>query len=379
MAQLEDEEEQYLATLHELEATQEDIASYQGLLKDLPEIYERKFNERLKPILDRQHHLIDEREQLLQQLHQSLPTPEGEPRELLPPAPPPPSELDDTNPPRHSGRGRPWWFLGLAVLGLTIGWHWHKQSFPGTPPTPPNNSAPPFQPQAPQQGASVSGEGVSASGAAPERAPATTLRGRVVERAVAEWTFFDRPTLQDGRLLRVGRKEGDSGQWQRVITYWREGLRNNSVHDDADVRSRDHPWSAAFIAYVMKAAGAGDQFPYAASHSGSIKEAIYNRQHSIQNVHLIGHRITDYAPRPGDLLCATRSWATGVVNYDNARRFDFFPSRCELVVRTASDQIVTIGGDLMDAVTLHIIKARNGKIAAESSQDWLVAIQTQID
>ena len=250
MAQREDEEEQYLATLHELEATQEDIASYQGLLKDLPEIYERKFNERLKPILDRQHHLIDEREQLLQQLHQSLPTPEGEPRKLLPPAPPTPSELGDANPPRHSGRGRPWWFLGLAVLGLTIGWHWHKQTVPGTPPTPRNNSAPPFQPQAPPQGASVSGEGVSASGAAPERAPATTLRGRVVERAVAEWTFFDRPTLQDGRLLRVGRKEGDSGQWQRVITYWREGLRNNSVHDDADVRSRDHPWSAAFIAYL---------------------------------------------------------------------------------------------------------------------------------
>ncbi|MEB3318176.1 MAG: DUF2272 domain-containing protein [Cyanobacteriota bacterium] len=379
MAQLEDEEEQYLATLHELEATQEDIASYQGLLKDLPEIYERKFNERLKPILDRQHQLIDKREQLLQQLHQSLPTPEAEPGTLLAPAPPPLATPAPPNPPRHPGRWRPWWFMGLAALGLTIGLQWHNQTRPGPPATPPKDSAAPLQPQTSRLGAPASGKEDSAMGVAPELAPATTLRDRVVERAVAEWTFFERPTLQAGKLLRVGRQEGDSGQWQRVITYWREGLQNNSVNDPADVRSRDHPWSAAFIAYVMKQAGAGDQFPYAASHSGSIKEAIYNRQHSMKKVHLIGHRVTDYSPQPGDLLCATRSWATGKVNYDNAIGFEFFPSRCELVIRTASGQIITIGGDLKDAVTLHIIKARNGKIAPESARDWLVAIQTQIN
>lgn len=371
MAQLEDEEEQYLATLHELEATQEDIASYQGLLKDLPEIYERKFNERLKPILDRQQHLIDEREQLLQQLHQTLPAAEGETRKLLSPAPDLPAAPDEAHEadPRHQpGWGRPWWLLGLAALGLAIGLQLNKQVTPGTP----TNAAPPaLEGQQPQNDASA--------GEPAPSAPSTTLRSRVVESAMAEWSFFDRPTLQNGKLLRIGRKEGDSGQWQRVLTYWREGLQNSSLQDRADATSRDHPWSAAFIAYVMNQAGAGDQFPYAASHSGSIKEAIYNRQHSIRNVKLIGHRVTDYAPRPGDLLCATRSWATGQVDYDNAGRFDFFPSRCELVINATIGQIVTIGGDLMDAVTRHNIKALNGKIAPEAGRDWLVVIQTQID
>jgi hypothetical protein len=370
MAQLEDEEDQYLATLHELEATQEDIASYQGLLKDLPEIYERKFNERLKPILDRQQHLIDEREQLLQQLHQSLPAAEGEPRKLLSPAPDPPSAPDGADSIRQPGHGRPWWLFGLAALGLAIGLQLNKRITPNSP-APADALPPAFERPHLQTGASVKEPAASA--------PSSTVRGRVVERALAEWRVFDRPILQDGELLRSGRKEGDPGQWQRVLTYWRQGLQNSSVQDRADVTSRDHPWSAAFIAYVMRQAGAGDQFPYAASHSGSIKEAIYNRKNSIKNVNLIGHRVTDYAPRPGDLLCATRSWATGQVNYDNAERFDFFPSRCELVVNTTDGQIVTIGGDLLDAVTLHNIKALNGKIAPEAVQDWLVVIQTQID
>lgn len=370
MAQLEDEEEHYLATLNALEAVQEDINNYQGLLKDLPEIYERKFNERLKPILDRQQQLFDEREQLLQQLQQALPAAEADSRHLLLPPPPDPLPAAEEAPsPSPLRRGRPWWLLGLAGLGLAIGLQLNRPVGPGTPIQP---AKPPVlsgaRPPLPEGLPSV----------APS-APATTVRGRVVENAIAEWTFFDQPTLREGTMLRTGRQEGDVPQWRRVMTYWREGLQSDSVKNRVDVISHDHPWSAAFLAYVMKKAGAGDQFPYAASHSGSIKEAIYNRQHAVASAHLIGHRVSDYAPRPGDLLCATRSWASGQVTYDNASRFDFFPSRCELVIHTSSGQIVTIGGDLMDAVTLHTIRAIQGRVAPEATGDWLVAIQTRID
>jgi hypothetical protein len=365
MAQPEDEEKNYLTTLNALEAVQEDINNYQGLLKDLPEIYERKFNERLKPILDRQQSLTVEREQLLRQLQQALPAAETEGRALPPSTTHPLPTTDEVDRPSPSRRGKPWWLLGLAALGLAIGLQLNRPVGPGTPkPAKPAPSSV-ARPSLPQ-GLSVD-------------TPATTLRGRVVERAIAEWTLFDQPTLRNGQMLRAGRQEGDFPQWRRVVTYWREGLLSRSVNNRADVISRDHPWSAAFLAYVMKQAGAGDQFPYAASHSGSIKEAIYNRLHSVDSAHLIGHRVNDYSPRPGDLLCATRSWATGQVNYDNVNRFDFFPSRCELVINASSGQIVTIGGDLMDAVTLHTIKAINGRVAPESAPDWLVAIQTQIN
>ncbi|MFN9547782.1 MAG: DUF2272 domain-containing protein [Cyanobacteriota bacterium] len=366
MAQLEDEEEQHLATLHELEATREDIASYQGLLRDLPDIYERKFNERLKPVLDRQQHLIDEREQLLQRLQASLPSTGGESRKLLPPMPDPALPAEEAMAPQgQRWRQRPWWLLGVAALGLTVGLQLNKHTVSNAP-TPASGSFP-------------AGDRQQTRPVPSPLAAATNRRDRVIEAALAEWSLFGQPTLQDGRLQRLGRKEGDPGQWQRVITYWREGLQNRTVTDRADVTSLDHPWSAAFIAYVMKRAGAGDQFPYAASHSGSIKEAIYNRQNSIAKAKLIGQRVSDYAPLPGDLLCATRSWATGRVTYANAGRFDFFPSRCELVIRSSSSQIQAIGGDLFDAVTLHNIKAVDGKLAPEIAQDWLVIIQTRID
>jgi hypothetical protein len=371
MAKLEDEEEQHLATLHDLEATREEIASYQGLLKDLPEIYERKFNERLKPLLDRQQHLIDERAQLLHQLRQSLPSSRAEEIRQLPPVAAPQDGTAKDGPSPHSHRRRPWWLVGMAGLGLTLGWHLSRvqprSDGRPEPSLPPAISPAPADPAATPRRESAS------------QAEATTVRGRAVARAMAEWAVFERPLLKQGRLVRAGRNEADPGQWQRVITYWREGLFSDSVRNQADVSSRDHPWSAAFIAYVMRQAGAGDHFPYRASHSGSIKEAIHNRQHSVRNARLIGHPVLEYAPRPGDLLCTTRAWATGKVTYANADQFDFFPSRCELVVRVSSGQIDAIGGDLREAVTLHTIPAVNGKIAEAVAQDWLVVIQTELD
>ncbi len=367
MALPEDEEEQYLATLHELEAIQEDIANYQGLLKDLPEIYERKFNERLKPVLDRQQHLLDERENLLQQLHQVLPAGEviDTPRQLGP-APEPSSPTEVAVPPAQPERRRPWWLMGLAAIGLAVGLQLNRHNVPDAARRPsPVTPAPEVVPSDQRPSSSAGAK--------------STTRSNVVERAIAEWTFFDQPTLQNGQRLRLGRQEGDPGQWQRVITYWREGLQNTNVVDRSGVMSSDHPWSAAFIAYVMKQAGVGDRFAYAASHSGSIKEAIYNRQHSINNASLIGHRVSEYTPQPGDLLCATRSWATGQVTYDNAGGYDFFPSRCELVIRTGAQQIEAIGGDLLDSVTRHLIPASNGRISPQAAESWLVIIQTRID
>jgi hypothetical protein len=367
MAQPEDEEEQYLATLHELEATQEEIANYQGLLKDLPEIYERKFNERLNPVLDRQRHLLDEREKLLQQLHHVLPGDESvNNHNPLDAAHQLSSAAEVADPPAPAMSRRPWWLVGLAALGLTVGMQLNRQTAPDAQ-TRPSAASPALQ--------SVPSENRPSSSSA----SAPTIRGKVVERAIAEWTFFDQPTLENGTLVRVGSKEGDPGQWQRVITYWREGLLNGSVSERSHAISSDHPWSAAFIAYVMKQAGVGNRFPYAASHSGSIKQAIYNRQHSIDDASLIGHRISEYTPRPGDLLCASRSWAIGQVTYENAGEYDFFPSRCELVIRASSHQIEAIGGDLMDTVTRHIIPASNGRIAPQAAERWLVVIQTRID
>ena len=51
-----------------LEATRSEVAEMERLLEDLPEIFERKFRERLQPLLDQQHHLLDETAGLRQQV-----------------------------------------------------------------------------------------------------------------------------------------------------------------------------------------------------------------------------------------------------------------------------------------------------------------------
>ncbi|MFM7170545.1 MAG: hypothetical protein ACKOYH_06815 [Cyanobium sp.] len=144
----EDEEEQHLATLDELQTIQAQINSYQGLLKDLPEIFERKFNERLQPHLDRQQQLLDEREQLLYQLHQYIPQGVGgEATRLLPSFTIPPEEEAEKTAVRQR-TGRFLWILGLAGLGCFLGVYLSQQFRPGkssnsTPSTSLNVASPP--------------------------------------------------------------------------------------------------------------------------------------------------------------------------------------------------------------------------------------------
>jgi len=52
----------------ELQATRDQLEALQDLLNDLPEIFERKFQGRLQPILEQQHRLLQDNASLRQQL-----------------------------------------------------------------------------------------------------------------------------------------------------------------------------------------------------------------------------------------------------------------------------------------------------------------------
>ena len=54
----------------QLAAAQEQLAQLDALLRELPEIFERKFQQRLQPVLERQAQLLEDNRQLRQQLHQ---------------------------------------------------------------------------------------------------------------------------------------------------------------------------------------------------------------------------------------------------------------------------------------------------------------------
>ncbi|MEB3104698.1 MAG: hypothetical protein VKN17_02830 [Cyanobacteriota bacterium] len=70
----------------ELSAAREELAAVQALLEELPQIFERKFQSRLQPILGEQERLLQENSALRQQLLQLQPQTRAQ-QPVLPPVP----------------------------------------------------------------------------------------------------------------------------------------------------------------------------------------------------------------------------------------------------------------------------------------------------
>ena len=71
---------------HDLSSAQEQLQAMQTLLEELPEIFERKFQARLRPILEQQQQLLHDNAALRQQLQQLQPAQDSSAKPLLLPA-----------------------------------------------------------------------------------------------------------------------------------------------------------------------------------------------------------------------------------------------------------------------------------------------------
>ena len=101
--------------------------------------------------------------------------------------------------------------------------------------------------------------------------------------------------------------------YKRIGDYWREGLGLKF-----DGRDRNVPWSAAFISWVIKKAGAGNKFKYSGRHSKYIRDAIKKRKMNERRAAFKGYRINEVVPQVGDLVCASRGKDAGKVGIEKA-------------------------------------------------------------
>ena len=185
----------------------------------------------------------------------------------------------------------------------------------------------------------------------------TKFKRRVREIALKEWQFFNRGT----------KKEYENVAYQRVGDYWKQGLGRN-----LDGRDRDAPWSAAFISWVMKKAGAGNKFKYSASHSVYIREAIKNRKNNVPHAGFKGYKINEVAPKVGDLVCASRGKDAGKVGYDTTRSYS---SHCDIVVATRPGEIDVIGGNVKNSVWKRPLKIDSQGKLIDRKKPWFVVIK----
>jgi hypothetical protein len=152
-------QDDYLSTLEELEAARNQLANYQSLLRDLPDLYERKFEERLRPIRDHNRALSQEGAGLREQLDRALPAAHQPQRQRLPAVTDAPMAAQ-TKPTAYlpvlaSARSRTLLPIGLAsaasllllaTLGPLASWMHHFNQSPSAsgslPPTYPKQPAP---------------------------------------------------------------------------------------------------------------------------------------------------------------------------------------------------------------------------------------------
>ncbi|HEX3574588.1 MAG TPA: DUF2272 domain-containing protein [Rhodopila sp.] len=223
-------------------------------------------------------------------------------------------------------------------------------------------------------------------------------REDAVAIAMQEWRAFGQPVDDDPPDTRPPlpadlMPERMPGLWQRIGEYWWLGQNADQPeaewtgkHDavgtlfSAD-RDDYYAWSAAFISYVMRMAGAGNRFPYARSHYVYINAAMRQAQGHETGWAITARRPNEYAPAPGDIICAGR---------DRARHMRFdklparpFPAHCDIVVATKpAGQLSVVGGNVDHAVTMkHVPVTADGRLAEpngtvlDTRYNWFVVLR----
>ncbi len=135
----------------------------------------------------------------------------------------------------------------------------------------------------------------------------------------------------------------------------------------------EHAWSAAFISYVMRIAGAGDRFPYAANHATYVNAAAAGRSPILR-----AHAPEAYAPKLGDLLCHGRHWATRLRFADLPTR-DLWPGHCAIVVGGEPRLLDVIGGNVDDAVAMSRVPVDAHGRLVDSNYPWFVVLEVRYD
>jgi hypothetical protein len=197
-------------------------------------------------------------------------------------------------------------------------------------------------------------------------------REAAVQIALREWRAFGQQVVFPNTELPVD-EERQEGMWQRVGEYWWLGLDAHwreqnwtGMHDENGVIfpasiDGNYAWSAAFISYVMRVAGASSRFPYSETHADYINAA---RRHGLglePGTALTAERVEIYAPQRGDLICYWRGRQP--VFYDDLPT-GRFPGHCDIVVAIRPGELDVIGGNVENAVAMrHIPATLDGHLA----------------
>jgi hypothetical protein len=193
----------------------------------------------------------------------------------------------------------------------------------------------------------------------------------VAKSCLAQWETFKRGKAKEwwdpqfGDVARYWKKLGITRDGRENITFELNAdgsLKLDPVNHQPVPRSpkktfnRNPPWSAAFISWIAREAGAGTKFKYRAYHSFYIMAALREAALPASTAPWIARQRDAYTPKVGDLIACgrdrakTATFSTAASFIDNSVDVDFFPSHTDFVVEVKSDKVVTVGGNVGDSV-----------------------------
>jgi hypothetical protein len=250
---------------------------------------------------------------------------------------------------------------------------------------------------------------------APARPSATTplayppqTRARMMRILEAEWREWgsrvidarDRPFEdQDGPVA-----EQDPAAFSKVLAYWSAVgwedyiLRNKAAFiagSAAGLCSGDElagdgrpaiwgcqPWSAAFISFVMRSAGIDRQeFPPSAGHREYVDALILAGDAFGPRATFLAHEVEDYAPVPGDMICADRAARGRAIATLAQRRAELGagrPMHCDIVMSTAPGEVLAVGGNVAQGVTAVRYRTDAAGRLLRNVRRWFVVFENRI-
>lgn len=131
----------------------------------------------------------------------------------------------------------------------------------------------------------------------------------------------------------------------------------------------DNAWSAAFISYVFKKAGAGSLFKYNPSHSVYFQAAKANRAANNDNP-FKAYRITEKPVEVGDLIGYGRQSG---ITYDTPGQYK---AHSDIVVSVTPTEALSIGGNVSNSVKTTRVKLNNGYIDPSNTNPYFIIIKT---
>jgi peptidoglycan hydrolase-like protein with peptidoglycan-binding domain len=201
----------------------------------------------------------------------------------------------------------------------------------------------------------------------PTPTPSNQLGGAIAQTAEQEYRRW--------HTARGDLHETDVAATPILQQYYREGVGADIAAPDLQsvAWQASHPWSAVFVSWVMRTAGAGTAFRYSRGHYVYVAAAKQNRLQANAANPFWAYRSTEVAPQVGDLICASRE--NSGTTYDNVDDGQARATHCDIVTEVRPGSLRVVGGNVhqnVDAKTIRTLS--DGRLALDGTQSRFFAV-----